>query len=401
MAVFAYRALDRQQTSVEGAITADSPRGARDQLRARGLVIENLQAQEDVRRTAPGRLFFGGRHAARVASFVRELATLLSVGIPVSEALDTLSGQYRGSFQTAILLVRDQVAAGASTAEALSRQAAIFDDLTVHMVEVGENAGNLEEVLQQLADYQERSLGLKDRVVSALLYPAVTFALAVAVSLFLMTAVVPMLLANLVEAGRTLPWPTRILQMLSRVLVNHGIALAAITILAIAGVALYLRSDAGRLWWHRFLLRLPLLGSMAQKQAVARMAMVLSTLLRSGIVYVKAAQITAASMNNAVFRHALLASCERIESGQDLGLALAESKVFPPLVVHIFTIGQASGKLEDMLDQLADSYDRQVASMANRLASALEPVLILVLVVFVGFILFATLLPILEAGNVM
>lgn len=146
---------------------------------------------------------------------------------------------------------------------------------------------------------------------------------------------------------------------------------------------------------------MPLFGSMSRRQTISRLAGTMATLMRSGIEYIPAAEIAARSANSLVFRQALLAANETIAAGQDIGTALEQTRVFPPLVIHVFSVGQASGRLEEMLDRLAADYSRQVKNLSQRLASVLEPILILVLAVFVGFILFATLLPILEAGNVL
>jgi len=401
MSVFMYRAFDRRLTRVTGTIVADSPRQARDTLRARGLVIEEVRPGETGRRLNVRWLFQKRGNAARLASVLHELSTLLSVGVDLVEALDVLARQHRGYFQTAILLLKDRVAGGARLAEAMGEQPGVFDESTIRMVEVGENTGNIDKVLGQLADFQERSLQLKDRVIGALLYPAIVFGTAMGVSLFLMTVVVPMLLTNLVEAGQTLPWPTRVLKGMSDFLLEHGQLLVIAAMGVAVAVTILLNTTRGRLAWHRLLLRIPLIGSLAWRQAISRLAAMIATLMRSGIVYLQAAEIAAKASNNLVLRKAVVESSQEIAEGKDIGVALERTGVFPPVVVHIFSVGQASGQLEDMLERLAADYDRQVVALSNRLASVLEPALILVLAVFVGFILFATLLPILEAGNVL
>ena len=216
-----------------------------------------------------------------------------------------------------------------------------------------------------------------------------------------MTVVVPTLLTNLIETGRALPWPTRVLKTASDFLITDGWLLVLGGAVMVAAIIAVVSTRRGRHAWHRLLLRIPLLGSLARRQEIARLAFTIATLLRSGVVYLQAAEIAAKGCRNVVFREALLESGQAVASGQDIGQTLSRTNVFPPLVVHIFTVGQAAGQLEEMLDRLAVNYDRQVSSLANRLASILEPILILVLAVFVGFILFATLLPILEAGNVL
>lgn len=401
MPVYHYKVQDVRARTATGTIAAESPRNARDELRSRGLAVEEIW---------PHRLRGGwGWHwltqrrtnRAQLASLLRELSTLLAVGVGIVDGLETLIRQHRGPLQTSLALLRDRVASGARLAEAMRDEPGVFPELAVRMVEVGENTGNLEDVLDQLATFLEDSNQLRDRVVGALLYPAIVFVTALGVMLFLMTVVVPMLLSGLLEAGRELPWPTMVLKSLSDFLVDYGhMALMATTIL-FGLMVLALRTQRGRYVWHRLLLRVPLLGSMARRQTISRLAATLATLMRSGVEYIPAAEIAARSSNNRVFQQALLNANEMISAGKEIGLALEQTNVFPPLVIHIFSVGQASGRLEDMLDRLAGDYSRQVKSLSQRLASILEPVLILVLAVFVGFILFATLLPILEAGNVL
>jgi len=331
---------------------------------------------------------------------VRELSTLLSVGVPLVEGLATISKQHKGGMLSSLQGLRDRVASGASLAEGMSEQPGVYDELTVRMVEVGESAGTLDEVLQQLADFRERSLELKDRVIGALTYPAIVFATSVGVTIFLMTVVVPMLLANLIESGQTLPWPTRVLQSLSDLMLGYWLPMAVLIALGVGSVLIAIRHPKGRRIWHRFLLSVPLLGSMIRKQAVSRLAMVMAALMRSGMVYLKALEIGARTTPNAIIQSALSESGELVTAGRDIGEALEATGVFPPVVVQVFSVGQETGRLEEMLERLANDYDRQVASLSTRLASILEPALILVLAIFIGFILFATLLPILEAGNV-
>jgi type II secretory pathway component PulF len=398
--IFAYRAINDRQMSVQGVISADSPRQARDGLRERGLMVQDLVSQAEAAKKSFLR-FRGRVSSSRITTTIRELATLLSVGVPVLEAIDTVAQEHRGAYQSALLLVRDRIAGGASLAEAMSDQPQVFDELTVRMVEVGENAGNLDVVLKQLADYKERVLQLKDRVLGALLYPAMVFLASVAVTLFLMTVVVPMLLTSLLEMGRELPWPTRVLKAMSDLLVHHSLFVGVTMALVVFASLAALKSKRGRRAWQRVIHATPLLGSMVKRQAISRISMVISTLMRSGIEYLDAAEIAARTSRNLLLQDALRESSHEINAGRNIGEALARTGFFPAVVVHVFAVGQASGRLEEMLDSLAENYDREVASLSNKFAAVLEPILIIVLAVFVGFILFATLLPILEAGNVL
>ena len=332
---------------------------------------------------------------------VRELSTLLAAGIPLLDAVDSITQQQTGAFQNGLLILRDRIAAGASLAEAMRDQPQAFDELTIHMVEVGENSGTLDAVLDQLANFSERYQQLKDRVTNALFYPVVVFVLSCGVAVFLMTVVVPMLLDNLLEADKPIPWPTKILKTASDFVRGHGLLLFGGAAITTIGLLAALRTDRGRRKWHALLLKLPLIGQLARKQELARLSLVTATLLKSGIVLVQALEIAARSLKNVILRDAANAAREAIQTGREIGPALESTGEFPPTVVQIFTVGQQSGKIEEMLERLADNYDRQASTMAMRLATLLEPVLIVGLAMLVGFILFATVLPILEAGNVL
>lgn len=399
MPVYAYRAIDAVLAPVRGTVSAETPRQARDELRSRGLAVEQLSAAKSARTLR----FWQrrGRFKARLVPIIRELATLLSAAIPLADALNTIVRQQRGAFGIALAQLRDKVSAGTSLAEAMREQPAVFDALTIHMVEVGENAGNLDVVLDQLAEFRERYVQFKDRVITALFYPLVVLGMGLSVSLFLMTFVVPMLLDNLLEAGQAIPLPTRILKAGSDLLRGHGLLLILGATGLIVGWLAALRTTRGRKLWHTVLLKAPLFGNLVRKQEIARASLILSTLMESGIVFLHALEIATRAVKNVVLQQCFLAIHDQVKAGRDIGEAMERTTAFPPLVVQIFAVGQQTGKLETMLARLSTDYERQVSSLSLRLATIMEPVLIVLLALFVGFILFATMLPILEAGNVL
>jgi type II secretory pathway component PulF len=400
MAVFAYKAMDGLRAASDGTIAADTPRQARELLRARGLSVQDIRALGAKTTDGVARWRFKNRHTAQLATAVRELSTLLGAGIPLLDAMKTVSQQQRGRFRASLLLLRDRVAAGVGLAEAMGEQPDVFDPLCIQMVEVGENSGTLETVLDQWADFKERSLQLKDRVMTALMYPAFVVLVGVLVTVFLMTYVIPMLLSSLIEAGRPLPWPTKIVKAASDLLTGHTLALGIVVGVLAVGIIAIFQTSAGKRMWCRTVLRMPLFGPMAQKQGIARISMIVATLLKSGIEFVHAIDVTARSTSNLLLREALEHTALEVGAGRDIGASLERTGVFTPMAVQIFAVGQESGRLEEMLERLAADYDRQVARTSDRLTAALEPVFILTLAVFVGFLLFATILPILEAGNV-
>ena len=406
MPVFTYQAVDERLAPTAGSITADTPRQARDELRARGLVVESVEPKPPPR--VGGFLPWNrrGRYDAQLAPVVRELATLTSAAIPLSEALGTVTSQQTGRLKESLSRATERVSAGVGLADALREQPYFYDDLTVQMVEVGENAGNLDVVLDQLADFRERYLQFKDRVVTALFYPLVVLSMGLGVSLFLMSFVVPMLLDNLLEAGQQIPWPTRVLRAMSDALRFHGWWIALVLLGGAIASVIAVKTAKGKKLWHSMLLRAPLVGGLILKQELARLALILSTLMESGIAFLPALEIATRAVRNRVLTDAFERARIAVEGGAEIGEALQASvrerpELLPPVVLQIFTVGQQTGKLEEMLARLASDYERQVESLTTRLTTVLEPLLIVLLALFVGFILFATMLPILEAGNVL
>ena len=400
MAVYTYNAVDLDTSPVAGTIIADTPRQARDALREQGLTLTHLAPV-----TEPARRLWhrgrGHRSQDEVLALVRELATLLQAGIPLLAALHTLSRQHRRRFRAVVQQLADQVAAGISLADAMDRQGAYFDELCVSIVRVGESTGALETALSRLAGFKEKAGRLHSRITTALIYPAVVCVIGVTVSIFLMTYVVPNLLDTLTQAGKELPWITRVVKGASDLLLGWWWALLLAAGGAAAATRWILSTRRGRVAADRLILRLPVIGDLVNKENTSRMAVVLSALLRSGLPFVEAVRITRQTLRNRIFRRAMDEYATAVSAGRDVAAALETSGVFSPMVVQMLAVGQEAGQLEDMLQQLADAYDLQVATATQRLAAVLEPLLIVLLAVLVGSIAFATILPILEATNVL
>jgi len=412
MPIFIYEVSDAQSKVTNGTITAASAWEARELLREQGAIVQrivqqcgdrsNNQRMSRASRNIRALPFVGRRrrYQYRVALFARELATLLSVGMPLVEALETLARQHHGGFRLVLLALRDRVTNGQSLAAAMRESPdGVFDRFCVQIVAVGEESGTLEESLTRLAEFRLRWQQLSGKLLAALIYPAIVLASAISVSLFLMTFVVPSIIEPLIEQGRDLPLPTRIVKAISDAVRDHGWLLAAGVVLVVTLLTAATRMAATRTFIDRLLLRVPLLGVLILKSAIARVAVVMATMLRSGIVFTHAVDVAADMTGNAVLRHALMQWKTAIVAGGDVAGALHALGVFPPLVAQLLAVGQQSGQLEPMLERLADDYDRQVALAAQHLASILEPLLILAMAIIVLLISLATLLPILEAGN--
>lgn len=402
MAVFVYRGSNPDERNVKGTILADSPRHARDQLRERGIVVHAIDEQQrgDVSILQSLGQFGYRKARAQWGLVAHEMSMLLSAGIPLLEALDDLASQHRGAIRTGILKLRDKVESGASLAAAMEEQPMIFDPASVRLVEVGENAGKLEVVLAEVAEFKLQLSEFKDRVTTALLYPIFLACFTLAAMLFLMTWVMPPLLESLEESLTELPLPTQIAKSISDLLVGYGWWILAGMIMMIAAIAVWLRSPFGRRLVDRLVLRIPILGPILIKQSVARIATIVGLLSRGGVMLTTAVQLAAKSTRNTVLQEALFDAERAMVAGGDIADSLRASGCFPSLAIRFFAVGQESGKLDEMLQKLASDYNKQVATASARITAFVEPVMILILSVAVGFLLLATILPILEAGNV-
>ncbi|MFG0249219.1 MAG: type II secretion system F family protein [Phycisphaeraceae bacterium JB051] len=404
MAVFAYKATNAQGKRVQGTIVAETPRLARDMLREQGLAIQKVTTRKE---SGGGGLaaaitrLTARKQQHKVVAFIRELATLLAVGTPLLESMDVIIKQHDGSFGSDLLQIRERIASGNSLAQAMRAHPQLFDAMDISIVEVGENAGTLEIALERLGDFKERWQTLKGRITTALIYPCIVIFIGLVVGIFQMTYVVPNLLNALIEAGHELPWITQVVKAASDLMLEKWWLLLLITFVFIASVRAVIQTNKGRRAWHRMQLKLPVLGELIRKQALVRIAVVMSTLLRSGVVFIRAIQIAQQSTSNVILRDSLHQCEEAIFAGEDIAQSMEKVGAFPPLVVQIFAVGQQSGRLEEMLDRLANDYDKQVQTAANRLTAILEPVLIIVLAAFVFAIAAATVFPILEASNIL
>ena len=392
MATFTYEALEGR-----GTVVAESPQAARRQLRERGLTVARVKAK----RETPSLLGLVRRDRLDLADFARQLATLVGVGSPVTEAIEAVARQHSGRTRAALDDLVARVHGGRSLAEAMTDgpAAGLFDPLTVQLVDVGQRTGTLAEVLERVADLHEQTGELKGRVVTALIYPLVILGLMVPLTVFLMTFVVPQVLRPLTDSGRTLPLATRIVKGASDLLLQWGWLMLIVAAAAGIGAVLWSRSDAGAERWHRWQLRVPLLGPLIRRQTITHLSTVLAALLRSGIDFTQAAGIAARSCPQRAYRAAMLAVRDDVANGLDMAAALESTGRFPPPVVQAFAVGQRSGKLDAALQRVAAANDARTRRDAARLTAVIEPVLILVVATLVGLIVFATMLPIMKVSD--
>jgi len=399
MAVFAYTATEADKAGkTRGRVAAESAAAARAELRARGLRLVSMAPVRAGVTTAG--IASRVNASQRVSFLIRELATLLRAGITLSDALASIARQHQGWFALVVRHLQGEVERGRSLADAMRGRPELFDDLTVCMVDVGERSGRLEWVLQELAAHKRRSSMVANKVGAALIYPAIVVAASVGVTLFLMTFVVPRLLESLASSGRPLPLATQVVKAASDGLLMYWWLIALLPV-GSAAAWLWLRRDEAALRrLHRTLFRMPIVGDLLRKQAIITLAVTLSTLLRSGVEFTQSVCIVRRATPNPVMREALLKIEESVSSGSDLAPALRATGAFPDTVVQIVDAGQASGKLAELLSELATDYSGHVEIGAQRLVALLEPAVIFALSGFILLIVLAVMMPYLEASDV-
>lgn len=406
MPIFQYQALTVQGKNVKGTIDADTPRDAREQLRKQQVRVTKIdRVDAGKKRSAQGGVKaefklerkISGRN---LAILTRQLSTLLNSGIHLAEALSALIEQV-GERRTEVVLrdVREKIVSGASLADAMAFHPSVFSDLYVNMVRAGEAAGNLDEVLLRLADFLQKQASLRGKISAAMTYPAIMMLVGVGVVIFLMSYVVPRITEILEGRDQQLPLPTVVLMGISDAFQNYWWLMLALLLAAMVSLRIFTATPKGKFYFDIFLIKTPIIGQMFKKQAISRFTTTLSTLLKSGLPALDALNIVARVVNNSVLTQVIERVAERIVEGTDISTPLKKSPIFPPMVAYMIAVGEQSGQLEEILDRISVAYDEEIDLAIQRMTSAIEPIIIVLLAVVVGFIIMAVLLPLLQFNN--
>ncbi len=342
-------------------------------------------------------LRFGGKIKDKdIVVFTRQFSTMINAGLPLVQALEILSTQVENKiFGKTIAQIKTDVESGLTYADALKKHPRIFSELYVNMVAAGEAGGVLDTILNRLAAYIEKSMKLKKKVKGAMVYPAVVTGVAVLVIVIIMLFVVPTFSKMFAQLGGTLPLPTRMVIGLSNFIAGIG---GLVTLVAIIGVIVFItqfrRTEKGKKISDSILLKLPIIGALLNKVAVAKFTRTLGTLVSSGVPILDCLEITAKTSGNKVVEYSILDVRKEVVGGKTLADPIKKAKVFPPMVTHMVAVGESTGALDAMLSKIADFYDDEVDNAVSNLTAMMEPVLMIFLGTTVGFIVIAMYLPI-------
>lgn len=407
MPKFAYFALNKEGKQVFGVMQADTQALAINDIRSLGLFPTNVReaTRADERRASRKKrgldeLYFGGVKTKELVVMTRQLSTLIDAGLPLLRSLNVLIMQLKPCKLRDILReISSDIQSGSTFAEGLAKHPKQFDRLFVNMVRAGEVGGMLETVLQRLAIFMERREALKRRVKGALIYPIAVLLIASGIVSFLLLKVVPVFADIFTEFGGDLPAPTKLLMSAGDFMVYKWWLLVCILCWTIIGVKLAMRSKQIKRVFDRVILKVPLIGDLITKVAVARFARTLGTLITSGVPILQALKITRETIGNEVIQNAVDMVHESIKEGDTIAAPLDKSRAFPAMVVNMIDVGEETGSLDAMLMKVADIYDAEVETAVEAMLSLLEPIIIIVLGGIIGFIVIALYLPIFSLGD--
>ena len=402
MSTFAFRAVDLAGVPARGEMDASSKSVVSEQLRERGLIVLDISEKREAFQLE--RIFqrFKSVNLRALAIFSRQFATLIASGMPMLRSLHTLELQTDDEMlREAIIGVRENVEAGSSIAQAMESQPGVFDPLYRSVVRAGEGSGRLEEALDRVANQLERLDALKRQVKSAMMYPAVVFGLATVVMIVVVAVIVPVFVgifnemaADNPEVDSSLPIMTQITVGVSGFVTHQWYVLLGILIPGTYGFLRWKKTDRGRLQWDKTKLRIPKIGDVVQKVALARWSRTFSGMISSGVPILQAIDISGGTAGNAVINEAMQDVYASVKRGGTIAGPMEKHEIFPPMVEHMVSVGEESGQLENMLSKIADFYEAEVDAKIKALTSLIEPLMIIFVGSVVGFIVISMYLPI-------
>ena len=396
MPTFAFAGRTRAGELVNGERLADSVDAAVAMLRREQILVTKISAVKEKSREDKSQQKFRAVKVPtkNLAIFTRQFSVMIDAGLPLVQCLDILGRQevHKGFAQT-ILATRSEVEGGASLADAMRRHAKAFDTLYVNMVAAGEAGGILDTILKRLAVYIEKNVKLQGQVKSAMIYPTAVMTIAGLVVAVILWKVIPTFAELFAGLGAELPLPTRVVIWASKSFITALPFLVAGAIAGVFGLRAFYATYGGRRTVDNFMLRLPILGMILRKIAVARFCRTLSTLTASGVPILDGLEITAKTAGNAIIEDAVMAVRKSVEEGKTISEPLAETKVFPAMVVQMINVGEQTGALDQMLSKIADFYEDEVDTAVSGLMKLIEPLMITVLGAIIGTIVAAMYLP--------
>ncbi len=398
MATFVWTGRTRQGAIQKGELAAKTRDEVIAALRKQNILVTSVAQKQGFRL---GNISLGGGVTDKdIVVFTRQFATMIDAGLPLVQCLEILSAQTENkALAKAIGDVRGDVESGSTYADALRKHPKVFDELYINMVAAGEAGGILDTILNRLAKHIEKAMKLKKQIKSAMVYPSVVILVAVVIVAILMVWVIPVFSKMFADFGGELPGPTKLVVGTSNFMRSNFLLMIGAIIVLFFGFRYFYRTAVGRKTMDRLFLRLPVVGDLIRKASVAKFTRTLGTLISSGVPILDGMTIVAKTSGNKIVEAAILTARQSISEGKTVAEPLAQTKVFPPMVVQMIGVGETTGALDAMLTKIADFYDEEVDASVSALTSLLEPMLMVFLGVVIGFIVVAMYLPIFKMAS--
>jgi type IV pilus assembly protein PilC len=402
MTKYSYTVKDKNGYTLSGSLEANSESEAAEALHKKELIVISVEQTKEKITKSNSKSKGKKVKLDDLVIFTRQLATMIDSGIPLVHALNILSEQVENpDLREVVIMVRKDIEAGMSFCDALAKHPKVFSELFINMARAGESSGMLDDILDRLATYLEKSAALTRKISSSLVYPAVVVSMAFIITAVLLLKVVPTFKGIFDTLGGQLPLPTRVLIFISDLFRQYFLFLA----LLLGGVIFlfkkYIATEKGRYNFDRAKLKAPVLGELFRKLAVAKFSRTFSTLVKSGVTVLSALDIVSKTSGNKVVEEAVLSCSKAVRDGEPIAQPLLKSGVFPPMVCRMISVGEQTGQLEKMLTKIADFYDEQVDSATSALTSMIEPLVIAFLGIVVGGIVISLFLPIFKISQLL
>ncbi len=401
MPVFAYQARDEKGATKKGTLEATDQTSAASALSQKGMVVVSISESVAVKRKSKGAGSIGGQKIGAIPEtemvmFTRQLATMIDAGLPLVQSLSALTEQTTNkSFKAVLTQLTSIIETGEQLSTTLMKYPTVFDRLYVNMVRAGESGGALAEILDRLASYMEASSRLKKKVKSAMSYPVIVMSMAFIIVVFLLIKVIPVFAGIYADFHAKLPAPTAALIAVSDLLRSaKGIVVGLAIIGVIFAFLKWIKTEDGRKKWDGIKLKIPVFGPLLQKVSISRFARTFAQLIRSGVPIIETLNIVAQSSGNWLVEVATLDAAAAIEKGETIGPSLAKHPIFPPMIIRMIAAGESTGKVDVMLEKIADFYDTEIETTLSGLTALIEPLLIAGLGIVIGGIVLAMFMPI-------
>ncbi len=400
MKKFKYSARDVNGKVVEGEIEARDPNAVADILHDRGLIVVTIKEGMGIDWEKLNEINIGGIPMKDKVVFMRQMATMVGAGLPLTRSLEIMVQQASNPlFKRVLANVLKSIQSGKTLANSFREQEDVFDEITLNLIEAGEESGNLEVVLTKLAVELEEKNALGSKIKSAMIYPAIILLIIIAVIVLMMFVLVPSMAEIYQDFDAELPFATRALMSMSDFFVNYWWAVLTVLLVLVVGIKYYLDTPKGKRNFDKLILKVPVIGGIVSKMQLSQFTRILSLLLSSGLSIIKAIELTASSLGNEMFRDTLMEAKDEVEKGGPLAIPIARSEYYPLLVSSMIAVGEETGEIDTVLAKVSEYYKDEVNTATENLSSLLEPVFLIIMGLAIGFIAMAVYMPMFQLSS--